>query len=202
MGLVGEILFQRMGALQANIMLARHPLFDEARLLEDVSSFVMLSSAIVKEIELKRDGDWGQRIMKDRAAVGRVMDGFMERAPKEIVAALPMQKGTGKAADFSRAVDGEKKALALKYLRLVVGSRNFAAAASFAAKQKDAAEQVETHLRRYIEDVVRELRAVEPERRALVESQFAFCVELAGLLFSEEEAELLRRRGRAAAQAA
>jgi hypothetical protein len=202
MGLVGEILFQRMGALQAAIMLARHPLFDEMRLLEDVSSFVMLSSAIVKEIELKRDGDWGQRIMKDRAAVGKVMDGFMDRAPKEIMAALPMQKGAGKAADFSRAIDGEKKALALKYARLVVGSRNFAAAASFAAKQKDAAEEVETHLRRYIEDVVRELRGPEPERRALVESQFDFCVELAGLLFSEEEAELLRRRGRAAAQAA
>jgi hypothetical protein len=203
MGLVGEILFQRMDAMQAEILAARHPLFDVEKLLEDVSGFATLTSAVVKEIELKRDGDWGQRIMKDRAAIGKVMDGLMERAPKEIAAAMPMSKGAGpRAGDFSRPVDAEKKALALKYARLVTGSRNFAAAASFAAKQKDAADEAGSHLRRYIEDVVKELRAAEPERRAVAESQFQFCTELTTLLFSAEEAELLARRGRAAQAAA
>lgn len=199
MGLVGEILFQRMEELQAAIMTARHPFFEVEKLLEDVCAFAALSSAVVKEIELKRDGDWGQRIMKDRAAIGKVMDGLMERAPKEIASAMPLSKSNGaKSGDFSRPVDAEKKALALKYARLVIGSRNFAAAASFASKQKDAADEAGSHLRRYIEDVVKELRAAEPERRAIAESQFQFCTELTTLLFSEEEAELLVRRGKAA----
>ena len=199
MGLVGEILFTRMENLLAAIMGARHPQFDADLLLENVSSFATLSSAIVKEIEMRRDGEWGQRILKDRAAVGKVMDAMMDRAPKEVAAAMPMSKGTGpKTADFARPVDAEKQALALKYARLVTGSRNFAAAASFAAKQKDAAEEMSGHLRRYNEDLVKELRGTDPQRRANAEAQFELCAELTAMLFSPEEAELLRRRSKAA----
>ena len=129
------------------------------------------------------------------------MDGFMDRAMREISAAMPMQKGTGGTADFSRAIDDEKRDMALRYARLVVGSRNFAAAGSFAAKQKTATEDISAYLRRYIEDTVKELRGSDPARRAVAESQFQLCVELTVLFFSDKEAELLQRRGRAAAAA-
>ena len=184
------------------ILATRHPLFEAETLLDQVRAFTELSSAMVKEIEVKRDGEWGQRLLKDRAQTGNVMDGFMDRAMREVAAALPMQKGTGGTADFSRAVDAEKRDLALRYVRLVVGSRNFAAAGSFAAKQKTAFEEIGAYLRRYIEDVVKELRGADPARRAVAEAQFQFCVELTGLLFSDKEAELLQRRGRRRAVAA
>ena len=142
MGLVGEIIFTRMENLRDAILATRHPLFDDRILLEQVSQFTDMSSAIVKEIEIKRDGEWGQRLLKDRAQTGGVMDGFMDRAMRELAAAMPMQKGTGGTADFSRAIDEEKRELALKYVRLVVGSRNFAAAGSFAAKQKTVFEEI------------------------------------------------------------
>jgi hypothetical protein len=203
MGLVGEIIFTRMDLLQNSIMETRHPDFDAETLLENVASFAELSSAIVKEIEVRRDGEWGHRLLKDRAAVGGVMDHFMERAPKEIAAGLPMQKGGGsKGPDFSRAVDDEKIERALRYARLIMGSRAFAAAASFAAKQKDAYDEATSHLRRYNEDLVKEMRSAQGDRRAIVERQFNLSTELTALLFSEEEAELLRRRGRAAVSAA
>ena len=167
MGLVGEILFARMESLRDAILTTRHPLFDAETLLEQVPQFAELSSAIVKEIEVRRDGEWGQRLLKDRAQIGNVMDGFMDRALREMAAALPMQKGTGGTADFSRAIDAEKRDLALRYARLVVGSRNFAAAASFAAKQKTAFEEICAYLRRYNEDVVKEMRGSRsgPPRR-------------------------------------
>jgi hypothetical protein len=161
-----------------------------------------MSSAIVKEIELKRDGEWGQRLLRDRAQTGAVMDGFMDRAMKEISAALPLQKGTGATADFSRPLTAEKREMALRYVRLVVGSRNFATAGSFAAKQKTTFEDIEVYLRRYVEDVVKEMRVSDPARLAIVEQHFQLCVELTGLLFSDKEAELLQRRGRAAQAAA
>ena len=202
MGLVGEIIFSRMEYLRDAILATRHPLFDAEVLLDQMSHFTEMSSAIVKEIELKRDGEWGQRLLKDRAQTGTVMDGFMDRAMKEIAAAMPLQKGTGATADFSRAIDGEKREMALKYVRLVVGSRNFAAAGSFAAKQKTSFEEISAYLRRYVEDVMKELRGSDPARRAVAEQQFQLCVELTGLLFSSQEAELLQRRGRAAQSAA
>jgi len=202
MGLVGEIIFTRMESLRDAILTTRHPFFQPETLLDQVSQFTDMSSAIVKEIEIKRDGEWGQRLLKDRAQTGNVMDGFMDRAMRELAAAMPMQKGTGGTGDFSRAIDDEKRELALKYVRLVVGSRNFAAAGSFAAKQKTATEEIGAYLRRYIEDVMKELRVTDSARRAIAEQQFQLCVELTGLLFSEKEAELLQRRGRAAQSAA
>ena len=83
--------------------------------------------------------------------------------------------------------------VALNYARLVGGARKFAAAASFAAKQKAVTEEISHHLRRYVEDAVRELKG-EGERRTAAEFQLNYCAELAGLLSSPEEAELIRRR--------
>ncbi len=111
-----------------------------------------------------------------------------------------MQRGAGKSADFSKVIDAEKRTLAMRYVRLVVGCRNFAAAASFAAKQKDASEELCFYLRRYNEDVVKEMRS--GPNRANAEIQFQFATELTALLFSEEEAQLMRRRGKAAQAAA
>jgi len=124
----------------------------------------------------------------------------MERAPREFAAALPLQKGSGpRTADFSRPVAAEKRELVLRYARLVAASRNFAAAASFAARQKDCFEEISGYLRRYNEDLVKALRG--PQRDVAL-SQLAFCAELTALLFSGEEAQLLHRRARAAQQAA
>ena len=85
-------------------------------------------------------------------------------------------------------------------IRFHHAERNFAAAASFAAKQKDAAEELCFYLRRYNEDLVKEMR--NGQNRAIAETQFQFATELTALLFSEEEAELMRRRGKAAQAAA
>ncbi len=207
MGLVGEIIFGDIEAYGKAVRDARHPTFDEDALLGALAHFTTLSSGIVKGIEMRRDGKWGQRLLKDRAALAEVMDGFMERAPKELAAALPMQKsgsfgGGPKYPDFARPVDPDKLERAGRYARLVAGSKNLAVAASFGATQKKADEEMCQLLRSYNEDVVKELRAAEGPRRAVVESQFDFVLTLTALLFSEEEAELLRRRGKAALAAA
>jgi hypothetical protein len=198
MGLVGEILFDRMDTLKTSIQATRHPLFDAEVLMEEVKTFADLSSHIVMEIELKRDGEWGKRLLAERADIGKVMEGFMDRAPKEFHAALPMSKGTG--ADFSRHPGAEKHEMAKRYARLVAGSRNFAAAASFAAKQKAIYDDLSATLKRYNEDAVKALKT--GPANAVINAQFDLCVELTAILFSEEEAAMLRRRGKAAQAAA
>ena len=57
-------------------------------------------------------------------------------------------------------------------------------------------------LRSYNEDVVKEMRTAEGVRRDIVERQFQLCIEFTAMLFSEEEADFLRRRGKAAQSAA
>jgi hypothetical protein len=202
MGLVGDILFSRMEDCRMAIHATRHPNFDVKELIDNLTGFTDISSAIVKEVEILRRGKWGQRLLKDRAAVGAVMDGFMERAPKEIAAALPMQKsgftGGSRIADFSRPANSERVERALRYAMLMAGCHRLAAPASFGAKLQDAMDEATQTLRCYNEDVVKELRTAEGERRQIAECQFELAAELTALLFSPEEAEFLRRRGKAA----
>jgi len=109
-----------------------------------------------------------------------------------------MAKGTG--GDFSRHPGAERHEMARRYARLVAGCRDFAAAASFAAKQKATYEDLCTALKRYNEDVVRALR--DPARAEVANAQFELCADLTAILFSDEEAAMLRRRGKAAQAAA
>ncbi len=182
---------------------ARHPVFDAVALVDDLSHFTALSSGLVKSIDIRRDGKWGQRLLKDRAQLAEVMDGFMERAPKEMALALPMVRGgtfSGgpKAADFAHKIDDERLGRAERYVRLVAGCRPVAVAASFGASQKKAEDEMLQLLQGYSEDMVKELRGPESPRRANAESQLEFVAGLTAMLYGEEEADLLRRRARAA----
>ncbi|HEY1961918.1 MAG TPA: hypothetical protein VGG69_05840 [Rhizomicrobium sp.] len=200
MGLVGEILFAAIETHCSAIRAAKPQQFNADALLASVARFTTLSSGVVKEVELRRDGVWGQRLIKDRAAVAEVMDGFMERAPKEVLTALPMQNmGSNgpKTPDFSHPADAEKCDRAISYARLLAGCRPFASAASFAASLKRADDEIGMTLRSYNEEVVRELHGASDEKRLNAEQFAAVATELTALLFSAEEGEFLRRRGRA-----
>ncbi len=60
MGLVGEILFDRMDTLKTSIQATRHPLFN-ADVLDGRGKGLRRSCPAISlmEIELKRDGEWG-----------------------------------------------------------------------------------------------------------------------------------------------
>jgi hypothetical protein len=203
MGLVGELLLADIETHGNAVRAARHPVFDPRTLIEHLANFAELSSCIVREMEIRRDGKWGKRLLADRAAVAEAMEGLMEHAPTEIAAMLPTIKsgsygGGPRIPDFTRPVDDEKAERGLRYATLLRGCELYAAMGSFAAAQKDAMEQACQHLRGYNEDLVKEMRSADGPRRAVAERQYGLAVELTAILFSAEEAEFLRRRGKAA----
>jgi hypothetical protein len=202
MGLAGDVLFADMEDSRAAIMAIRHPNFDVDVLIGHLSSFTNISSAIVKEVEILRQGRWGQRLLKDRAAVGGLMDTFMERAPKEIAGGLPTHKagysGGPRVPDLSRAVDPDRADRALRYAKVLAATKLLAVPGSFGAKHQDAMDEAGLYVRSYAEDLLKELRTAEGARRDPAERQFRLVLELTGLLFDDSEAEFLRRRGKAA----
>jgi hypothetical protein len=207
MGLVGELLLSDIETHGGAVRAARHPVFDPRTLVEHLANFAELSSCIVREMEIRRDGKWGKRLLADRAAVAEAMEGLMEHAPKEIAAMLPTLKsgsygGGPRIPDFSKPVDDDKAERGLRYAKLLRGCELYAAMGSFAAAQKDAMDEACQHLRSYNEDLVKEMRSAAGPRRAVAERQYGLAVELTAILFSAEEAEFLRRRGRAALAAA
>ncbi len=202
MGLAGDVLLSDMEDARTAIMQIRHPVFDVDALINHLTAFTNISTAIVKEVEILREGRWGQRLLKDRAAIGNVMDGFMERAPKEISAALPTHKagysGGPRVPDLSRMPDPEKTERALRYAQVLARTRILSVPGSFGAKHTGATEEAQQFVRSYSEDMLKELRTAQGDRRAIVERQFQLCLELTAQLFDESELEFLRRRGKAA----
>lgn len=207
MGLVGELLLADIETHGNAVRATRHPIFDPKTLIDHLAQFAELSSCIVREMDIRRDGKWGKRLLADRAAVAEAMENLMEHAPKEIAAMLPTLKsgsygGGPKVPDFTKPVDDEKAERGLRYAQLLTGCELYAAMGSFAAAQKDAMEQACLHLRSYNEDLIKEMRGADGARRTVAERQYGLAVELTAILFSAEEAEFLRRRGKAALAAA
>jgi hypothetical protein len=100
--------------------------------------------------------------------------------------------------DLTHHADPDKSDRGLAYARLVSGCRSFAAAASFGASNKDALDEIGVMLKGYTEDLLKELRTVTGEKRVNAEAHFHLAAEIAALVFSQEEADLLRRRAKAA----
>jgi hypothetical protein len=203
MGLAGEIIFGDIEYYASMVRAVRPNHFDADAMVGYLIGFTTLSTGMVKAIEMRRDGKWGQRLLADRAALAEVMDGFMERAAKEVSAALPTIKsgsyaGGPRVPDLARPADAEKSDRALAYARLVSGCRSFAAAASFGASNKEALGEIGVMLKSYSEDLLKELRTVTGEKRTNAEAYFHLLAEIFALVFSQEDADLLRRRARAA----
>jgi hypothetical protein len=202
MGLAGDVLFSDMEDCRDAIMAIRQPHFDSAALLHHLATFTEMSSAIVKEVEILRTGRWGQRLLKDRAAVGGVMDSFMEKAPKEIAGGLPTHKagysGGPRVPDLNRPVDPDRIERAQRYAAVLDGTRLLAVPGSFGAKHQTAVDEASQYVRSYSEDLLKELRAAEGPKRDIAERQFVLALELTRRLFDESEYEFLRRRGKAA----
>jgi hypothetical protein len=208
MGLVGEILFADIEDHAVAVRNARQPEFDVDNLVGHLQAFAMLSSGLVKEVEMRRAGKWGQRLLKDRAALAEVMDAYMERAPREMLAALPTVKagafaGGPRVPDLRHAPNEEKRERALRYARLISGCKDFAAQGSFGSSLATAQEEVALVLTTYCDEMLRELKSAAGERREIAEQYFTLAADLTGFLLSPEDGEILRRRGRSAlAQAA
>ncbi|MGD0190638.1 MAG: hypothetical protein ABSD74_07840 [Rhizomicrobium sp.] len=203
MGLVGELLLADLDSHAIAIRSVKPPYFNADELVRHIAGFTSLSNGLVKEVELRRDGKWGQRLMKDRAAVAEIMDDLMQKAPRDILAAVPTIKsgayaGGPRVADLSRPFDPEKGDRARNAARLIAGCRPVAAAGSFAASQKEASDEVTVALKAYCEDILRELRTSHGERRERAEQYFSLAVELSESLVGGGEGDYLRRRGRAA----
>ena len=207
LGIVGELLFRDMEMHLDIIQAARPQDFEAETLARHVAAFAELSGGMVKEMSIRRDGKWGQRLTKARAAVAEIMDGLMERAPRDILGALPIAKvgsygGRGpKRLDIARPPDTDKVARAMRYAILMETCRKHATAGAFNATLKAAFEEISSALRQYGEDIVREVRAAPPEARESAEAHLAVALDLCTHILGEEETDLLRRRGKVAAGA-
>lgn len=204
MGVVGDILLADMEHLALDIASVRPDMFDPDLVLNKLERFVQMSGGLVREIGVRRDGKWGQRLIKIRQLASDAMDALIARAPREILAALPVQRlgafgGRGpRRPDLSREPDLAKIERALQWGRLLAGATPYAGGGAFVASHKDAFDEVSQYLRSYAENMVSELRALDFDKRPRAEAYMQQAERLSDTILGVEETDLMRRRVAAA----
>jgi len=204
MGIVGDILLADMENLALDIASVRPDTLDPDTLLNKLERFVQMSGGLVREIGVRRDGKWGQRLIKIRQLASDAMDTLIGRAPREITAALPVQKlgafgGRGpRRPDLSREPDAAKVERALTWGRLLAGSTPYAGGGAFFAAHKDAFEEVSYYLRSYADSMVTELKTLDFDKRPRAQAFMQHVETLADTILGVEESDLMRRRVAAA----
>lgn len=204
MGVVGDILLADMENLALDIASVRPDNLDPDSLLNKLERFVQMSGGLVREIGVKRDGKWGQRLIKIRQLTSDAMDALIARSPKEIVAALPVQRlgafgGRGpRRPDLSREPDAARLERAMQWGRLLAGATPYAGGGAFYAAHKDAFEEVSNYLRSYAESMVSELRSLDFDKRPRAQAFLQHAETLSDTILGVEETDLMRRRVAAA----
>lgn len=200
LGLIGDILLADMENMALDIASVRPDNLDPDALLNKLDRFTQMSGGLVREIGTKRDGKWGQRLIKIRQLASDAMDALITRSPREITAALPIQKlgafgGRGpKRPDFSKDPDAIKVTRALLWGQLLAGSTPYAGGGDFHAAHKDAFEEVSNFLRSYTESIVVELKTLDFDKRPRAQAFLAHTEALSASILGHEETEQIRKR--------
>jgi hypothetical protein len=200
MGLIGDILLADMENLALDIASVRPDGLDPDALLNKLDRFTQMSGGLVREIGSKRDGKWGQRLIKIRHLASDAMESLVTRAPREITAALPVLKlgafgGRGpKRPDLARDPDPVKLDRALVWGKLLAGSTPYAGSGDFYQAHKDAFDEVSNFLLAYTESLVVELKTLDFEKRPRAQTFLSHTESLSAAILGHEEAEQIRRR--------
>lgn len=203
MGMIGDVLFADLET-EAEAVRAVNPHdYDPAAIVAHIASFVRFSGGLTKELGIRKDGKWGQRLLRSRSLIGETIEALLAKAPKDIQVALPTHRMGGFGAkgprrpDVTRPPDAEKSARARRVLTLLSTARPHATQAAFTAAANDVFDEVCSGLRLYNQEIVNELRAASPETKANVEAYLALAAELTEIVMGEQESGQLRRRAAA-----
>lgn len=175
--------------------------FHADALISALGESAALSDVIAGEVEILRQPKWSRRLAQARSALAQAAKIVLERAPMEIVAALPAAKiggfGMGpQPIDLSHAPEPDKIARAMRYATVLNEARGPAAAGVFTADLETARRKTAERLKLLSEDLLRELHAARPGSRAEAERYLSATLELFALVLGEKDAESLRRRAR------
>lgn len=200
LGLIGDILLADMENMALDIASVRPDGLDPDSLLNKLDRFTQMSGGLVREIGSKREGKWGQRLIKIRQLASDSMDALISRSPREITAALPVQKlgafgGRGpRRPDLTRDPDHGKMERAMQWGKLLAGATPYAGGGDFHAAHKDAFEEVSNYLRSYTESIVVELKSLDYDKRPRAQAFLAHTEALSSAILGHEETELIRKR--------
>jgi len=177
------------------------------RILANIAEFYGLAEGFENAIDLDLKGPWGKRLVKIRKRLSHAISAEIASAPRIIKSALfrrAVSPGAPATTTGSTALvwpDQHDIHEAKFQVGLLNGIRHYLGQLPINAEYTRITAEVRLFLESLSEFVVDDVRSTCGETRACAEAYLEATAGILEIMFGDEAGELLRRRGRAAAQA-
>jgi hypothetical protein len=202
----GEVLLAEMEDIARRVDTQRPGHSDLEKMLHDIRRFAHLSKGVTVEIDLRRNGEWGQRLLAARGRVSAAISQEMSRFETELIRALPFHqigqygRGGPMKPDLAKAPDRGRIERMTACLRFVSGLSTICESVGVQSHSRSIRQQVETYLSSYEDRLLEELRVATGTSRSNAEEFVEAAAAFREALGEEKQAEVLRRRGQVAAR--
>lgn len=183
---------------EAAIEVSRDFQASEEEIVRKAARFAAAFKGITTDIGIRRDGEWGQRMYASRNKVAETMQTrILSKAEKVIISPL-VKKRSGRMEKLTEWPDDEKfeaaedRAAALSMLYRISDQLGIRSAC------QTEIDELRTLLNDYSVSLVEELTKISKKEHPPAFANLAVVVRLLELVANSDEADLLRRRGRAA----
>lgn len=179
---------------------------DLAQMAEGIKRFAAISQGFIREIDIRRVSDWGHRILTARATLSASITEEMSRFQQDVAKALPLHqigsygKNGPRRPDITHAPDEARLAKARCDLLFLNHIAPCTDSIGVQAHSQTIQHQIDTYLVAYEDGLIEEIRKSSGSERENGVAFLDFVVALRELMGQGEAAEVLRRRGRVAAQ--
>ena len=153
-------------------------------------------------IDLKKDGPWGMRVVKQRQTMAQLAETRFGQIEKALDQALPLQM-----VRFGKGLRGQPKLVAdpdphmVQRAEGLLGffdhTRAYASQFGFGASRTKVAEMLAAKLDQYVEDLLELLRADEVSNMERVRAYLDIAADFTGASAGEQAAQIVRRRAAA-----
>ena len=207
LAIFGEVLLSELEDIARRTDTLRPGHTDLAPLLTDIRRFAQLSKGFAAEIDLRRNGEWGQRLLAARGRVSAAISQEVSRFETELVRALPFHqigqygRGGPMKPDLAKGPDRDRAARMTACLRFVAGIAPICEPLGAQSHCRSIRQQIESYLSAYEDRLLEELRTASGTARANAESFLEIAAGFHEALGQEKQADVLRRRGHVAARA-
>lgn len=202
----GEVLLGEMEEIARRVDVQRPGHIDLEAMLLDTRRFAHLSRGFAAEIDLRRNGEWGQRLLAARGRVSAAVSQEMARFETELVRALPFHqigqygRGGPMKPDLAKAPDRMRESRMKSCLRFMHGLSAICDAVGAQSHCRSIRQQIEIYLSSYEDRLLEELRVAQGTARINAEAFIEVAAGFREAMGEEKQADVLRRRGQVAAR--
>jgi hypothetical protein len=200
LAMVGEWLVNGLEAEAAGLRALKPADFDPAKADEILRRFALLQAGMTREVGMRKDGNWGKRLLKTRGLVSDAMQGLLERIVKDLQLALPMERASSGSRsgalvpafkDVPYGLIGARLPALAKFLAT---AKQFAGQLGFSVAFEKTLIEFHSLFDDYTEGLLNRLAQARGTERELVRAWADLTVQIMTPVYSEEAMRIFGRR--------